>query len=100
MTFSDDILSDHMNRIPLAVFLVENNGGKFYFISAFCWIELIICYFWLFQYSELRLFDKQEAPVTKTHISDQGRKDFMEILEHLTEVRLKPVLVLQTHQEL
>ena len=34
MTFSDDNLSDHMNRIPLAVFLVEADGGKFYFISA------------------------------------------------------------------
>ena len=47
----------------------------------------------------MRLFDKQEAPLTKIHISDQGRKDFMEIQKQLTEVILKPVLVLQTHQE-
>ena len=27
-TLSDELLSDHMNRIPLAVFIIEDDGGR------------------------------------------------------------------------
>ena len=30
-TLSDELVSDHMNRIPLAVFLIEDDGGRLYF---------------------------------------------------------------------
>ena len=78
--------------------MVENDRGKLYVI-------LLIYQIWLFfhlkkkYYLELRLFDKQEARVTKTHVSYQGRKDLIQFLKHPYVVILKPVLVLQTPQE-
>ena len=41
MTFSDDILSDHMNRSPLAVFMEENGGGTKIILYFKSWIGLI-----------------------------------------------------------
>ena len=42
----------------------------------------------------MRLFDKEEAPVTKTHTSLQGRKDFM--ILYLNTVQRTIVLVTNT----
>ena len=73
---SENFLSDHMNRIPLAVFLVEDDGGRFlecdwsYFTVKFLdriWFSFISL--------DLKLFKPQEetpAP-TPTIPSSKGK---------------------------